>query len=168
MAAMARWFGIVVLVALALVAGSSLPVSAHAPADPAVQTPVVDVSSTASWHAAPTPPALPWAGIVVSALLALAVARRPRRAVALAIVLVLLLFAFETGVHSVHHLNDRQAGAACTVASGTAHVAGTPVDGGASEPLVLVPIARLALDARPDLDARSLAVHQGRAPPLAA
>ena len=163
---MARRFPVVLSLALAALVGASVPVSAHAPADPAITATVIDIASTATWHAAPTPPALPWMGIVVTALVALAVARRPRRAVALAIVFVLALFAFETGVHSVHHLNDHGSGATCAVASGAAHVAGTLVDGGAGEALVLESLERLLLDSRPNAEIRSLAAHQGRAPPL--
>jgi hypothetical protein len=156
------------LLALAALAVSSVPVSAHAPSVVPVVATVADIPSTSAWHAAPTPPALPWTVIAAAALAATVGTRRPRRAVALAIVFVLALFAYETGVHSVHHLNDRAASAACVVASGATHVAGTPVDVGAVEPLILASLERLVLDSRPNVEVRSLAVHQGRAPPLAA
>ena len=165
---MVRRFPMALALVLAALVVSSGPASAHAPADVAVTATVIDIPSTATWHPAPAPPALPWMGIVVGALVAVAVARRPRRAVALAIVFVLALFAFETGVHSVHHLNDHGSGATCAVASGTAHVTGTLVDGGAGETLVLESLERLVLDSRPNVEIRSLAVHQGRAPPLSA
>ena len=106
--------------------------------------------------------------VIVVALLGIVSARRPRRALALTIVLVLALFAFENGVHSVHHLSDRTTATACAVASATTHVTGAPVDAGTPEAIILPSLERLVLDHQPDLVVRSLAAHQGRAPPLAA
>jgi hypothetical protein len=128
---------------------------------------VVEIPSTAAWSAAPAPPAIPWPSLFAVAAVII-VARRPRRALALAIVLILGLFAFENGVHSVHHINDLQSGAACSVAAATVHVAGTPVDGTTAELLILPSQERLVLQQQPNFEALSLAVHQGRAPPLAA
>ena len=165
---MARRVGILLLVALGVLAGSSVPVSAHAPADAVVTATVIDIPSTAVWQAAAPPAGLPWIAIVSVVGFAIAGARRPRRALALAIVLVLALFAFENGVHSVHHLSDRAATATCAVASATAHVAGTSVDAGTAEAIILPSSERLVLDHQPNVVVRSLAVHQSRAPPLAA
>jgi hypothetical protein len=164
MTPMPRRFIILTITTAVLVV--SAPTWAHTSLDvvPAPSAP----PSTATWHAAPTPPALPWLGFAVVALVAAALARRPRHAVALALVLVLLLFAFEAGVHSVHHLNNRDAGATCVVASGSSHVAGTPVDGGSGASLILVLLERLVFDSQPNVEVRSVAVHQGRAPPLSA
>jgi hypothetical protein len=65
---------------------------------------------------------LAWIGL---GLLAVALAfggRLPRRAVAFLLALVLGIFAFEAGVHSVHHLEDgHSATARCAIASATAH-----------------------------------------------
>ncbi len=160
--------GVLLLVALGALVGSSVPVSAHAPADAIVAATVVDLPSAAAWQAAAPPIGLPWMAVIVVALLGIVSARRPRRALALTIVLVLALFAFENGVHSIHHLSDRTTATACAVASATTHVAGTPVDAGTSEAIILPSLERLVLDHRPDLVVRSLAAHQGRAPPLAA
>src|SRR5437868_5589841 len=98
MTAMAPRFPVVLALAFAALVVSGVPAFAHAPADVAFTATVIDIPPTATWHAAPAPPTLPWMGIVVGALVAVILARRPRRAVALAIVFVLALFAFETGV----------------------------------------------------------------------
>jgi hypothetical protein len=129
---------------------------------------VVEAPSAAAWSAAPAPPAIPWWDLFAVAAMII-VARRPRRALALAIVLMLGLFAFESGVHSVHHINDPRSGAACLVAVATLHVAGTPVDGTTSEPLILPSSQeRLVLQQQLHFETSPLGVHQGRAPPLAA
>lgn len=157
-----------VILALAVLGASSGAVWAHPPSDVVVAVRVIELPAATAWSAASAAPTVPWVGMVVAALVVAAGARRPRRAVTLAIVFVLVLFAFDTGVHSVHHLNDREAGATCAVALGTAHVAATPVDGGTSEPVIPVSLERLVLEARSNVEGVSLAVRQGRAPPLAA
>jgi hypothetical protein len=75
--------------------------------------------------AAPAPPAPATLGLTVVLTLVLALGIvAPRRTLVTAIVLVLGVLTVETGVHSVHHLTDRQAAADCVVASATAHVHG--------------------------------------------
>jgi hypothetical protein len=155
-----------------LVLGASTAWCASAWAHPAVELTIdppaaVEIPSTAVRSAAPAPPAIPWPGLFAVAA-AIIVVRVPRRALALATVLILGLFAFESGVHSVHHLNNPQSRAACSVAAATVHVAGTPVDGMLPEPVVLPSQEWLVLQQPPNFEALSLAVHQGRAPPLAA
>ena len=83
-----------------------------------------------AWTAAPTPAGVPWYLVVALSGLAALGARRPRRNLALALVLLLAIFAFENGLHSVHHLNDQDRGESCAVASASQHVAGTEVEGG--------------------------------------
>ena len=51
-----------------------------------------------------------------------------RRAIAVALSLVLTVFTVETAVHSVHHLADPQAGADCSVLSGSQHLAWSGAD----------------------------------------
>jgi hypothetical protein len=155
-----------------LVLGASAAWCAPAWAHPVVELTVdpqvvVETPSTDGWSAAPAPPTIPWPGLFAVAVVII-VARRPRRALALAIVLILGLFAFENGVHSVHHIHDLRSEATCSVAAATVHVNGTPVDGTIPEPLILPSQERLALQQQPNFEAWSLAVHQGRAPPLAA
>lgn len=73
------------------------------------------------------PPGLPLGGLLAAGLiLVAALGRRGRlgprlrgRAIAGALVLTLSLFAFETAVHSVHHLADPESGANCPVFSGS-------------------------------------------------
>jgi hypothetical protein len=92
------------------------------------------------------------------------IARR-RRAVAVACMALLLLIAFESGVHSVHHLTDQPDGQ-CVVASASAHTGGVaaatvafdrPVEASTTVAVLPAPSATARPDA-PDL---------GRAPPLA-
>jgi hypothetical protein len=89
-----------------------------------------------------------------------------QRVLALAFVAILTVLAFETALHSVHHLDEPDAGASCPVLTATSHASG-----------VSAPTADL--DARPDLAGAivgvdrawllpfcSLRVPEGRAPPV--
>jgi hypothetical protein len=99
---------------------------------------------------------MPWgpggvATCLVVALIGLAVAPWRRRIVASLAVLALAVLAFESGVHSVHHLGDEAGASHCSVASASTHLAGTPEDGPALRLPVLaasgsrpVQIARVA------------------------
>jgi hypothetical protein len=125
--------------------------------------PLVDL---ATWTAAPLPAEVPWYLVATLAGLTALGARRPRRKLALALVLLLAIFAFENGVHSVHHLNDQDRGEQCVVASASQHVAGTEVDGvraadapAPAEPALVSPVRIIR-------SARSLGPHEGRAPPV--
>jgi len=64
------------------------------------------------------------AGLVLGIVLGLA---RPKRLPA-ALVIVLMILAFETGLHSTHHLNDPARAADCTVAVLAVHLVGGPLD----------------------------------------
>ena len=81
--------------------------------------------------------------------------------------LLLAIFAFENGLHSVHHLNDQDRGESCAVASASQHVAGTEVEGSftAAAPAPAEP-PRVA-SVRVIRSVRSLGPHEGRAPPVA-
>ena len=156
------------------------PVSAHptpevrAAVEAQADLPVVTESPSLLWSAAPTPPAIPWPATLAVAVVSIAAWRRPRRALALAVVLILGLFAFENGVHSVHHLNDLRhlddlrSGATCTVAAATAQLSGTPVDYAVEAQLIPASHERLVLQQALSFDASDLAAHQGRAPPVSA
>src|SRR5438128_962102 len=79
------------------------PASAHTPSlTTFVSIPTGPMNEVIA--AAPAAPAIPVAVLALFAAVALAGMFRPRRAVALTLVLVVALLAFETGVHSVHHL----------------------------------------------------------------
>ena len=174
---MSRRLSMISLLVLAVCAFSCAPALAHPALDTAVgssaPTPIA-APSTMAWSSAPTPPVIPWPAMLAAAAAVIVAWRRPRRALALAIVMILGLFAFENGVHSVHHLNDLRhlddlrSGAICQVAAATAHVAGTLVDGLTPEHLVLPSPVRLVLPQHLSLEALSPAAHQGRAPPISA
>jgi hypothetical protein len=168
---------IVLIAALVLAAGASwcAPAWAHTAFQVAAQAPVEASSAPlATWTSAPAPPAVPWPAVLAAAAALIVAWRRPRRALALAIVLILALFAFENGVHSVHHLNDLRhlddlrSGLTCHVAAATAHLSGTPVDATTLESLVLPSYERVVVPTQSVAAARSLSAHQGRAPPLSA
>jgi hypothetical protein len=175
MSPMSRRFALITTLVLIACVSWCGPAWAHQAIEAAARTstPAVAVP-TATWSSAPMLPAVPWPAILAAAVALIVAWRRPRRALALAIVLVLALFAFENGVHSVHHLNDLRhledlrSGMTCHVAAATAHLSGTPVDATMPEDLVLPSYERLVVQHQPAVDALSLSAHQGRAPPISA
>ena len=89
-----------------------------------------------------------------------------RRAVVLALAGILAGFAFETGVHSAHHLGHEDGGAACAVASATGRLPGAPVKTATTD-RVMLPSSELPdADRRSTLDVHPLGAHRGRAPPI--
>jgi hypothetical protein len=115
--------------------------------------------------AAPDMPGVPWSALaIVAAALALG-SWRPRRAVAFALVLLLAVFAFEDGLHSVHHGMNQTQASSCPVAAAATHLNATPVDGVAPCDVVL-PVVALAVETSPsDPIAHLASPEQGRAPP---
>jgi hypothetical protein len=103
--------------------------------------------------------------LVAGIAAALTLIGRRRRAVAVACMALLLLVAFESAVHSVHHLAD-QPGGHCVIASASAHASGIAVDtvalGRPAETLTVVGVAPIVFPA-----ARPAAPDLGRAPPVA-
>lgn len=91
----------------------------------------------------------------------------PRRALTIGIVLLLGIFAFEAGVHSVHHLADARDASECRVASAASHVTGTTVDT-AAEHLVVPTSSTLLPTASWSLSSRPLRQHEVRGPPAPA
>jgi hypothetical protein len=175
MSPMPRRFTLITALILVACASWCGPAWAHPAFEAVAQTPAPAVAvPTGTWSSAPTPPAVPWPAILAAAAALIVAWRRPRRALALAIVLILALFAFENGVHSVHHLNDvrhlddLRSGLTCHVAAASAHLSGTPVDATTPESLVLPAYERVVLQSQPAVDALSLSAHQGRAPPISA
>jgi hypothetical protein len=167
---------------LALVLGLALLGAAVAPQDaaahPGVRPVLEDVTVEAmpaapiaadalenlAWFAAPAPATVPWPLLAAAVTLAALGARRPRRALALMLIVLAAVFAFESGVHSVHHLGDRDGVQQCAVAAASQHVTGTEVDAvvadatPADSPLLAASGALLAR-------ARFTGPDQGRAPP---
>jgi hypothetical protein len=108
---------------------------------------------------------IPWPAVTGALLLAALGRRRPRRTLVLAVVLLLAVFAFEDGVHSVHHLLDRAKLAKCAVAAATAHLHATVADDG-GVPDVVLPAPVVAMDIGQSAPlARFPSPVQGRAPP---
>jgi hypothetical protein len=175
MSPMSRRFALITALVLAACVSWCGPAWAHPAFEAVAQTPAPAVTvPTATWSSAPSLPAVPWPAVLAAAAALIVAWRRPRRALALAIVLILAVFAFENGVHSVHHLNDLRhledlrAGLTCHVAAASAHLSGTPVDVPTQECLVLPSYERLVVQSQPGVDALSLSAHQGRAPPVSA
>jgi hypothetical protein len=111
-----------------------------------------------------TNPPIPWAPLLILAALLVPVARS-RRTVAGLLIALLAIFAFEAGLHSVHHLGDEAEEARCIVAAGTPNLIGAvgePVTfGSIEEP------GEVALRLEPNtLPQRVLHPYQGRAPPF--
>jgi hypothetical protein len=172
---------IAVPLAVVAVLAASAPAGAH-PASPVaaemLRTPVPDIQPAAATAPGdPIPPSSPWSlplaavvlGVLGCSALAIAGARRhPRRALVLGLGLLLAVFAFESGVHSVHHGLDAKQYNECSIAAASAHLSAVAVDGVLHASVVLIAARRTA---EPDLAApptRLLEPHQGRAPPLSA
>jgi len=167
---------ILALVSLALLSAAA-PSWAHTGAAARLSNaaPAQSIDASSTWgddrrpfalSAAPEVPGLPWLALLGVILAAALGWRRPRRAVVLAVVLLLAVFAFEDGLHSVHHLVDRSKLNKCAVAVATAHLNATAVDGGGVSNVIL-PVIAIATDTgQPDPVARFLSPVQGRAPPI--
>jgi hypothetical protein len=106
--------------------------------------------------------------LVVGLVLAVAgVAAAPRRALALALVLVLGLLALELGIHSVHHLGDRQAASQCDVASASTHVHGATPQAPTCAPWVPTLLGAVLAPEAGQPGGRLIRPDEGRAPPAA-
>jgi hypothetical protein len=89
-----------------------------------------------------------------------------RRATALSLALIALPLAFETGLHSIHHLSEPGQAADCAVATAAAHHSGTTVDD-ASPDLAPIESPRLVVIApRARIVSLRPLSHEGRGPPL--
>lgn len=105
--------------------------------------------------------------LAAAALIAALATRRAsgRRVLAVALVALLTVVTFEAALHSVHHLDDPDAGASCPVLAATAQVSGASAPGvdvrapsPAPEGVDGVPRAWL-------LSLHPVSVPEGRAPP---
>ena len=116
--------------------------------------------------AAPEMPGPPWPALAIVAAAAALGWRRPRRAAALALALLLAVFAFENGLHSVHHGLDQAQASSCPVAAAGVHLHATPVDGAAPCDVIL-PVLALAVEtSSSDPIARSREPRTGAGPSL--
>jgi hypothetical protein len=115
--------------------------------------------------AAPDMPGVPWSALAIVAVAVVLGSWQPRRAAAFALVLLLAVFAFEDGLHSVHHGMNQTQASSCPVAAAATHLHATPVDGVALSDVVL-PVVALAVETSPsDPIAYLASPEQGRAPP---
>jgi MYXO-CTERM domain-containing protein len=168
---MSRRLTVAALTAVVLAAWTAVAF-AHAPETVTADTVHHSVAGAelpaASWQAAEGAASHPWYLFVLVLAMFTAVRRRPRAAISLAIVLCLAVFAFQSGVHSVHHLDDSAGRASCAIATAGAHMSGAVADPGTGEPSALASPERLVVELLPHVEGRSPAAHHGRAPPLAA
>ena len=142
-----------------------VPVVVPVPADRSLRA-APKVPEARAWVAVPRQLSVPWGLLAAAGLgVLLAGVRRPRVTVALALVLLVGLLAFESGVHSVHHLGDPGRASGCVLAATSLNLSGLEVepvalDGGlaAIGPPFLA-VAPLHAPARPE------SPHEGRAPP---
>jgi hypothetical protein len=158
---------VLALVGLAVI-GSVSPASAHTRPIPLVEESPASIAAVAvtATPAEPPAPATIWLALVLTVFLGVAVAA-PRRALVVTLALVLVALALETGVHSVHHLSDRQAASQCAVASVSTHVQGAEQPVVPDGVWVATPIGAMTM---PDFDlpgSRPLRPDEGRAPPAA-
>ena len=139
----------------------STPAVAHVPTSPPAELPPARLETLVA--AAPSLDGL--ATLVAAMALAMLLVARSRRAVAVACLALLLVVAFESGVHSVHHLTD-QPDARCIVASASAHIGGIVVTTVAFEnPTEAVSAVAVTPAGAPA--GRPAAPDLGRAPPVA-
>ena len=115
--------------------------------------------------AAPEAATVPWAALLGALGAAALVWRRPRRALTFALVLLLALFAFEDGLHSVHHGVDTSRMASCALAAAAAHLSATAVDRVVPTDVNLPVLAPAPEIVQTAAVARFLCPDQGRAPP---
>jgi hypothetical protein len=151
------WWVMVTVLAL------SAPAMAHAPIGLPLEPPLAPPSLETLVAGAPSLDGL--GALLAATAVALIVIARRRRAVAVACMVLLLVVAFESGVHSVHHLTD-QPDAQCVVASASIHVGGVAVATVAfdrpAETITAVTVTPTGSPAN-----RPAAPDLGRAPPLA-
>jgi len=159
----------VLLLLVVAVLATAAPVSAHSKL-----TPVVDTAAPAPepvgallqerLTAAPGGPDLGWVALAVVASAALALLASRRRAMALLLVLIAGVLAFESGVHSVHHLGDD---ASCAVAWVSGQLSGEVLEVTVAAAPLAITGAGVPAAPTPAADSRSLAPDAGRAPPSA-
>ena len=123
------------------------------------------VPADPAWTAAPIPAGVPWVLVAALAGITALGAHRPRRTLTVALVLILAVFAFENGVHSVHHLNDQDRGERCALASASQHVAGATCDGVLATDVPAPAEAATVAAIRVFRSTRSFGPPEGRAPP---
>jgi hypothetical protein len=178
MSRQARALVVLAVLVVSLGGVAAAPASAH-PRLPA--PPVVDLTApadtlaaavaTAAGDEAPrarAPGDASWLGATGALALALIALRVRRRALVAGLGLLIGVLAVETGVHSVHHLDDAQAATACVIAVVTAQVHGAVGEPPAIEDARLaVPVGSVPAPASEQPGPRPRRPDEGRAPPTA-
>jgi hypothetical protein len=157
---MRRLLLLAVLVALV---ATAVPAAAHQPA-PAAPVQVVAAELREVIAAAPSSAGLPWLAMLATGAAAVAFARRPRHALAVVLLIVTVVLAFETGVHSTHHLG-RDSGS-CSIASVSGQLSATVGDPDVHATPCDLPSMTVGAPAVPVAVSGTLPPDAGRAPPV--
>ena len=156
------------LVALVVLLTTGVPAWAHTRAPgglvPAPSAPAI-VPTGETLTAASPAPSLPWAALALLSVIGIAAVSRQRRLVAATLVAIVALLAFETGVHSTHHLGKPDDSAHCAIAWTSAQLSADVVDATVDAAPAVAPEATAPLFAPPARAERSIAPDAGRAPP---
>ena len=151
---------------MAAVLALSTPAMAHVRTSTPVElAPVEPAPVSLETLSAGTPSPSGLGTLVAAIAVAMTLMGRRRRAVAVVCMALLLLVAFESGVHSVHHLTDQPDGH-CVVASASVHIGGVAVATVAFDRPAET-MSAVAFTPVGSLSARPAAPDLGRAPPLA-
>jgi hypothetical protein len=134
---------------------ASVPVPSAAPFVPSLET----------FTAAAPEPTLPWVALLLLGAVGVTAVSRQRRLMAVTLVAIVALLAFETGVHSTHHLGKPDDSAHCAVAWMSTQLSADLVDATVDAAPALAPQTPAPLLARPALAERAIAPDAGRAPP---
>jgi len=147
---------------------AATPAWAHvrAPRVAVAEAPVPIVASAPESISAAAPEVgVPWLALLLLGAVVLAAVGRHRRLAGLTLVAILAVLAFETGVHSTHHLGRADDATHCPVASLSVQLSADLVDVGLDATLVPASSSAAALPfVAPAVD-RSIAPDVGRGPP---
>jgi hypothetical protein len=116
--------------------------------------------------AAATGARVPWAALALLGAAALTTLCRRRRAVPLLLVLVVALLAFETGVHSTHHLGKAEDSTRCAIAWMSAELSADIVAVSIDAPPPPAPEASISALGIPALASLAVVPDTSRAPPV--
>lgn len=153
------------LLAVLSLVSVAAPAAAHPGLTPVASTPArIDVIEPVL-AAAPAMPPLPLHLLIALALLGAAAWLRPRRTVAVVLALLLSVFAFENGLHSVHHGFDAKQYRDCAIASASAHLAVVEADCATDAVQITLVAERPTDSASAAAPSRIPRPAQGRAPP---
>src|ERR1700730_7835621 len=143
------------------------PVVAPATPTPARAEPIsLSASPGRSFDvAAPAASSFGWLTLLAGAAAFSAVARRSRSAAVITLALLLTVFAYERGVHSVHHLGQPVQEHECAVAAAASHTESAADDVSSPFAPVLAPVGTAPEMSRPLLAIFGLSAEHGRAPP---